>query len=126
MKEAAEVLRRIAAASKLNLDGAFASDTPKVTADPPRIQQVLSNLVGNAIKFTPAGGKIILRASRGEKEARFVVVDTGPGIAPDALPHIFGRLWQGNRADRRGIGLGLTIAKGIGETHRGKIWVERQ
>ncbi|MFN2603630.1 MAG: PAS domain S-box protein [Gemmatimonadaceae bacterium] len=126
INEAVEVLRPIAAASKLGLDCDIASDTPKVTADPPRIQQVLSNLVGNAIKFTPAGGQIILRARPGDKEACFVVADTGPGIAPDALPHIFGRLWQGNRADRRGIGLGLTIAKGIVEAHGGRIWVESQ
>ena len=126
INEAVELLRPIAAASKLGLDCDVAADTPKVTADPPRIQQVLSNLVGNAIKFTPAGGQIILRASRGDNEARFVVADTGPGIAPDALPHIFGRLWQGNRADRRGIGLGLTIAKGIVEAHGGRIWVESQ
>jgi signal transduction histidine kinase len=54
------------------------------------------------------------------------VTDTGPGIAPDALPHVFGHFWQGNRADRRGIGLGLTIAKGIVEAHGGRIWVESQ
>ena len=85
INEAVELLRPIAAASKLGLDCDVASDTPKVTADPPRIQQVLSNLVGNAIKFTPAGGNIVLRARPGDKEVSFVVADTGPGIAPDAL-----------------------------------------
>jgi PAS domain S-box-containing protein len=124
--EALELLRPIAAASSLRLESEVASDFPPITVDPPRIQQVLSNLVGNAIKFTPAGGQIVLRAKPVDREARFVVSDTGPGIAPDALPHIFGRFWQAKRADRRGIGLGLTIAKGIVEAHGGRIWVESQ
>jgi PAS domain S-box-containing protein len=126
LSEAVEILRPMAAASSLTLESDVASDTPRIAVDPPRIQQVLSNLVGNAIKFTPAGGHIVLRARPGKNEVSFVVADTGPGIAPDALPHIFGRLWQGNRSDRRGIGLGLTIAKGIVEAHGGRIWVESQ
>jgi PAS domain S-box-containing protein len=124
--EALEVLRPMATASSLTLESDVAADTPKIAVDAPRIQQVLSNLVGNAIKFTPAGGQIVLRARPGKAEACFAVVDTGPGIAPDALPHIFGRFWQGKRSDRRGIGLGLTIAKGIVEAHGGRIWVESQ
>ncbi len=126
VNDALELLRPIAAASSLQLEGDVASDCPRITVDQPRIQQVLSNLVGNAIKFTPAGGQIVLRAQPAEKEACFIVTDTGPGIAPDALPHVFGHFWQGNRADRRGIGLGLTIAKGIVEAHGGRIWVESQ
>ena len=124
--EALDILRPIAAVSSLSLEADIASDTPRICVDPPRIQQVLSNLVGNAIKFTPAGGHIWLRARPGKGEASFIVADTGPGIAPDALPHIFGRFWQGKRSDRRGIGLGLTIAKGIVEAHGGRIWVESQ
>ena len=126
VSDALEILRPIAAASSLSLESEVAPDFPRISVDSPRIQQVLSNLVGNAIKFTPAGGKITLRAAPSESEACFIVVDTGPGIAPDALPHIFGRFWQGKRADRRGIGLGLTIAKGIVEAHGGRIWVESQ
>jgi signal transduction histidine kinase len=126
VSEAIEILRPVAAASSLRLESDVAPDFPLIAVDPPRIQQVLSNLVGNAIKFTPAGGQIVLRAKPADGEARFVVVDNGPGIAPDALPHIFGRFWQGKRTDRRGIGLGLTIAKGIVEAHGGRIWVESQ
>lgn len=124
--EALDTLRPIAAANSLSLDSEVAPDFPPITVDSPRIQQVLSNLVGNAIKFTPAGGQIVLRARPTEREACFIVADTGPGIAPDALPHIFGRFWQGKSTDRRGIGLGLTIAKGIVEAHGGRIWVESQ
>jgi signal transduction histidine kinase len=124
--EAVELLRPIAQASSLRLETDVAREAPPVSVDPPRIQQVLSNLVGNAIKFTPAGGEISLRVAPVDSEVRFAVIDTGPGIAPDVLPHIFGRFWQGNRADRRGIGLGLTIAKGIVEAHGGRIWVESQ
>jgi len=126
VSEALDLLRPIAAASSLTLDAAISPDTPRVSVDPPRIQQVLSNLIGNAIKFTPAGGQIILGTESGDKEARFVVTDTGPGIPPDQLPHIFGRFYQGKRTDRRGIGLGLAIAKGIVEAHGGRIWVESQ
>jgi signal transduction histidine kinase len=100
-------------------------DLPPIHADSARIQQVLSNLVGNAIKFTPPGGRITVRAERaGPNEVRVVVSDTGPGIAPEMLPHVFSRFWQGKRSDRRGVGLGLSIAKGIIEAHDGRIWVE--
>jgi PAS domain S-box-containing protein len=126
VSEAIEVLRPIAAASSLRLDCDIVPDMPRVRVDAPRIQQVLSNLIGNAIKFTPAGGQIVLSARRTNDEACFVVTDNGPGIAPDSLPHIFGRFWQGKRTDRRGIGLGLAIAKGIVEAHGGRIWVESQ
>jgi signal transduction histidine kinase len=126
VNEAVEILRPIATASSLRLESEVSPDLPPIRVDPSRIQQVLSNLVGNAIKFTPAGGEITLRATPGDHEACFVVADTGPGIPPDALPHIFGRFWQGKATDRRGIGLGLAIAKGIVEAHGGRIWVESQ
>ncbi|MGH7664706.1 MAG: sensor histidine kinase [Gemmatimonadaceae bacterium] len=124
VREAAEMLRPIATAASLRLDTELPDDLPSISADPLRIQQVLSNLVGNAIKFTPAGGRIAIRVEEKDTEILCSVTDTGPGIAPDAIPHIFGRFWQGNVTDRRGIGLGLAISKGIIEAHRGRIWVE--
>jgi PAS domain S-box-containing protein len=124
MNEAVEMLRPLAAANSLELIAQLASQLPPVLADAPRILQVMSNLVGNAVKFTPPGGRIILRAEPVDDEVRFTVADTGPGIAPEQLPHLFGRYWQGDRRDRRGIGLGLAIAKGIVEAHGGRIWVE--
>jgi signal transduction histidine kinase len=95
-----------------------------VLADAARIQQVLSNLVGNAVKFTPRSGRITVCAEHIDGEVRFGVIDTGPGIPAEQLPHIFGRFWQAKTSDRRGIGLGLAIAKGIVEAHNGRIWVE--
>ena len=110
---------------RLVLESVVSEDLPPIHADPARIQQVLSNLVGNAIKFTPQGGRITIRAERGgADEVRIAVRDTGPGMAVEQLPHIFGRYWQGKRSDRRGIGLGLAIVKGIVEAHGGRIWVE--
>jgi signal transduction histidine kinase len=93
-------------------------------ADAGRVLQVLSNLVGNALKFTPKGGRITIRADAAPGGVRFSVTDTGQGIPPEQLAKIFGRFWQANPADRRGIGLGLTIAKGIVEAHGGRIWCE--
>jgi signal transduction histidine kinase len=78
------------------------------------------------VKFTPRQGRITVAADRLDAEVRFAVIDTGPGIPPEQVPHIFGRFWQGRSSDRRGIGLGLAIAKGIVEAHRGRIWVESQ
>jgi signal transduction histidine kinase len=88
--------------------------------------QVLSNLVGNAVKFTPAGGTITIRAEDAPGGVRFSVSDTGVGMTPEQLSKLFGQFWQANPADRRGIGLGLSIAKGIVEAHGGRIWVESQ
>jgi signal transduction histidine kinase len=127
VSDALEMLRPLASSSSLQLDAAVPDRLPRVPVDPARVQQVLSNLVGNAIKFTPAGGSITVRAELApEGEVCLAVVDTGPGIPNEQLPHIFGRFWQGRRADRRGVGLGLAIAKAIVEAHHGRIWVESQ
>jgi PAS domain S-box-containing protein len=122
--EAMEMLRPLATGNSLTLCAEVPADLPQAQIDSPRIHQVLSNLVGNSIKFTPAGGTITLRAEAFGDEVRISVIDTGPGIAPEQLPHLFGRYWQGAAGDRRGIGLGLAIAKGIVEAHKGRIWVE--
>jgi PAS domain S-box-containing protein len=98
---------------------------PKVMADRERIQQALSNLVGNAIKFSAPGSKIVVVARGGDNDGVIIsVIDNGKGIAPDQLPRVFDRYWQSSRTDRQGAGLGLAIAKGIIETHGGRIWIE--
>jgi PAS domain S-box-containing protein len=122
--EAVDLLRPVASGGGVRLLPEVSPELPLVYADAPRIQQVLSNLLGNAIKFTPRDGTVTVRASVLEDEVRVVVVDTGAGIAADQLPHVFGRFWQARAGDRRGIGLGLAIAKGLVEAHGGRIWVE--
>ena len=93
-------------------------------ADRERIQQTLSNLVGNAIKFSESGSKIVVLARKGSDVVVISVLDKGRGITADQLPRVFDRYWQSSRTDRQGAGLGLAIAKGIIETHGGTIWLE--
>ena len=94
-------------------------------ADPVRLQQVLANLVANAIKFTPAGGDVALGAHGEGAEVVLWVQDNGPGIPPEQLPHVFERFWQDRkRRGAGGLGLGLAIAKGIVDAHGGRIWLD--
>jgi signal transduction histidine kinase len=95
-----------------------------VRGDRERLLQVLENLIGNAIKFTPAGGSVTVGAREHEDGVRFFVSDTGVGIDPDDLERIFDRFWQARGADTRGAGLGLSICKRIIEVHGGRVWVE--
>ena len=95
-----------------------------VSADRDRLLQVVGNLLDNAFKYTPGGGRVSLRACEHQGYAEIIVQDPGPGIAPEDLPHIFDRFWRGDRASRASAGLGLAICKGIVEAHNGRIWVE--
>ena len=95
-----------------------------VLADRDRVGQVLSNLAGNAAKFTPEGGRIEVRADAVAEGVRFMVRDSGPGLASEDLPHVFDRFWQARKVRRGGVGLGLPITKGIIDAHGGRIWVE--
>jgi PAS domain S-box-containing protein len=101
-----------------------APDVPPIVADRDRLHQVLSNLLGNALKFTPEGGRVSIRAKRVEGDVQIEVADTGPGIPPEDLPRIFDPYWQARRTARLGAGLGLAISRGIVEGHGGRIWVE--
>jgi PAS domain S-box-containing protein len=114
----------VAAAASLELQPEIERDLPEVSADRDRLLQVFDNLIGNAIKFTPPGGHIRVGAAPAGEEVRFWVSDTGTGIAAEDLPHVFDRFWQARQAQRRGTGLGLTIAKGIIEAHGGRIWAD--
>jgi signal transduction histidine kinase len=126
VNDTVEMLFPLAHGSTITLEANVAENLAPVVADAARIQQVLSNLVGNAVKFTPRDGRVIVSAEPIDGGVRFGVIDNGPGIPPDQVPHIFGRFWQAMPSDRRGIGLGLAIAKGIVEAHGGMIWVESQ
>jgi signal transduction histidine kinase/CheY-like chemotaxis protein len=101
---------------------------PPIQADEERILQVLENLVGNALKFTPPGGVVTVGASRADDPGWvvFSVRDTGPGIPQEYLPRVFDRFFQAQSSDRRGSGLGLAICKAIVEAHGGRIWAESQ
>ena len=94
--------------------------------DHDRIVQVLANLLGNAMKFTPRGGAVHLRAERRGEEVELTLRDNGPGIAPDALPHVFERFWKVDDEARRGLGLGLYICERIVTAHGGRIGVESE
>jgi signal transduction histidine kinase len=124
IREALDLLRPVAQSRGQSIDEDISDDLPGASADPGRIQQVVSNLVGNALKFSLTGGRVMVSAECVASEIRIAITDTGPGITADQLPHVFGRFWQGQRSDRRGIGLGLAIAKGIIDAHGGRIWVE--
>jgi signal transduction histidine kinase len=125
LERAAHMLRPLVDAAGLELH-VRATGAATVHADDARLLQVVSNLVGNAVKFTPAPGAVHVTAVVAADECRVSVRDTGPGIPPEQVPHLFGAFWQARHADRRGLGLGLAIARGIVEAHGGRIWVESE
>jgi len=100
------------------------ADDFEAICDRERVLQVLGNLIGNAIKFTPDGGSVVVRAEPVGDEVLFSVRDSGIGVSPKQLPYVFDRFWQATPKTRLGSGLGLTIAKGIVEALGGRIWVE--
>ena len=97
-----------------------------IFGDRDRLLQVLTNLVDNAIKFTPEGGVVTLKAEKHRAEIRFFISDTGPGISEGDQEHIFEPYWQAGPTAYTGVGLGLAIAKQIVEQHGGEIWVESE
>lgn len=120
-----ERLRPQANRSGLSLEVHFPQGLPPVLADGERIQQVLMNLLHNAIKFTPAGGKVEVSAEFIGEEVIVAVRDTGIGISPQDLPRVFERFYRADRArSGSGTGLGLAIAKHIVQNHGGRIWAE--
>lgn len=124
LEETYELFKAQAATAFITLQYGTGGAVPKVYADHHRLLQVLSNLIGNAMKFTPKGGMIAFRADAQDDHVLFAVTDTGPGIPKKNLQDIFNPYWQAKRAERLGAGLGLPIAKGIVEAHGGQIWVE--
>ena len=121
-----EVMRTQAEARRQNIELNIGSGLPLVWADPDRIGQVLSNLLGNAIKFSPEDSKVIVSALQQGDRVVIGVSDQGPGIPPEYLQKVFDRYWQPAGTKGLGSGLGLSIAKGIVEAHCGKIWAESQ
>lgn len=105
-------------------------DLPDVNVDPDRMAQILDNLVGNALRFTPAHGRITLTAAVVDHTVRLAVQDTGPGLLPEALAHAFDRFYRGDKSRQRqadgGSGLGLAIVKSLVEAQHGRVWAESQ
>ena len=126
VQEAVEAATPLATGKKLRLEREVPENLLAVCSDRDRVLQVFGNLIGNAIKFTPEGGQITIRAENETLAVKFAVCDTGPGIPPEHLPHVFDRYWQAKSTDKLGTGLGLSIAKGIVEAHGGRIWVESE
>jgi len=119
-------MRALAEAKRQTLQVDFPSSLPLVAVDAQRVGQVVSNLVSNAIKFTPEEGTIRVSARQRDRQIVVSVADTGPGIPQEYLSKIFDRFWRGPGTKQKGSGLGLSIAKGIVEAHGGTIWAESQ
>jgi PAS domain S-box-containing protein len=120
-----EMHRQAARDRGVAVEAVISPDMPPVHADAMRLVQVLTNLVGNAVKFTESGGHVTIRAAVDGNAARLSVADTGIGIPPEHLSQIFDRWWHAKRSSRTaGTGLGLAIARGIILAHGGRIWVE--
>ncbi|MGN6105320.1 MAG: ATP-binding protein [Kofleriaceae bacterium] len=126
LRDTLEMLGSAAAARRIAISTRVVPPDLAVRADRERVLQLLSNLVGNAIKFTPPEGRVAISVEPVGDHARFAVSDTGPGIPPDHLPHIFERFWRHHRTSQSGVGLGLFIAKNIVEAHGGRIWVDSE
>jgi signal transduction histidine kinase len=124
--EAVDVFQANATGNGLVLKATPAAASLPAEFDHDRILQVLANLITNAIKFTPSGGRIDIRGELQGGELRISVADTGTGIAPGQLTAVFERFWQAGSRDRRGLGLGLYIARCIVEAHGGRIRVESE
>jgi two-component system sensor histidine kinase BaeS len=121
--EVAASFRPAAEAAGVALTAETAADLPLLDVDPVRVREVLSNLVANALRYTPSGGRVTISvASAGDARVRVAVTDTGSGIPPDVLPHVFERFTKS--AESRGSGLGLAIARNLVVAHGGEIEAE--
>ena len=124
LMQAVEMFTPLAEDASIDFHCETPEHLPRVLVDGDRLLQVLANLIGNALKFTPAGGRVTVRAGVDGDQLRLTVEDTGPGIAPEHLAHIFDRFWHERSTARvRGTGLGLAITKGLVEAHGGRIRV---
>lgn len=122
LTEAVEVLTPVAAEKEIALDAQLPAAAIEVLCDDGRLVQIISNLVGNAIKFSPALSTVTIRAVECDREVRFSIADRGPGIPEEQLRLIFQPYWMGGLA--KGTGLGLYISQGLVEAHGGRLWVE--
>ncbi len=121
---AVDAVAPAAAAKEVKLSAVFAPDLPSIDADPARLQQIASNLLSNGIKFTPAGGRVEIAVRASAAEIEIQVSDSGRGIAPEFLPHVFERFQQADSSTTRseaGLGLGLAIVRHLVLAHGGSV-----
>jgi signal transduction histidine kinase len=122
-RDAVAAYRPIARDKNITLEDTIETPLPQISGDRDRLMQAVSNLLGNAFKFTPSGGYVTFAVQANDDHVRFIVCDTGPGIAPTDLPHIFKPFWQAKKTAHLGAGLGLKITRAIVEAHGGTIVV---
>lgn len=123
-RQAEETFRPLAEKQAIYFEAVPPDDGVAVRADPFRVSQIVGNIVGNAIKFTPEHGSVTIRAAANGNHVAIHITDSGPGIPPTDIEHLFDDFWQARRNDHRGVGLGLAIAKGVVEAHGGMIWCD--
>jgi signal transduction histidine kinase len=129
VKGLASAARQVANDKRLRLETFVDPAVGTVLADRDKLEKVVLNLVFNALKFTPAGGRVELRAEKRGEEMTLIVTDTGMGISEKNLPHVFDRFWQADGSSKRkyqGVGIGLALVKELVEIHGGKVTVESQ
>jgi signal transduction histidine kinase len=125
VKKSMRSLRSLAEANKISIDAEPGESIPDVLADRDRIEQVITNLLSNALKYTPPKSSVRISVLSADNAVRVSVIDQGPGIPPDQLQKVFDRFQQLAGA-KKGTGLGLTIARALVEQHHGRIWVESE
>ena len=115
-------------AKRISLDVELAPGLPRILADEGRAIQILTNLTGNALQYTPEGGRVGIRAKQVDRFVAFSIQDTGVGIPSEHIEHIFDRFYRVDKSRSRrsggGSGIGLTIARALVEAHGGRIWAE--
>ncbi|HEX9921908.1 MAG TPA: ATP-binding protein [Anaerolineae bacterium] len=129
VRQVGERLRLRAEEKNISLEIQAAADLPEIQADPERLTQVITNLVDNALRYTPAGTRVTVAAQPAPGGIELLVSDTGPGIPPEELPHVFDRFWRVEKSRNRatgGSGLGLAIVKQLIEAHGGQVQVKSE
>ena len=121
VEDAVEAARLAAEAKRIDIDVGIPEGSPVALVDRQRLTQVLANLIGNAVKFSPEGARVKVELHSGRTGPRIDVTDSGPGISKADLPHVFSRYWQAADSAHLGTGLGLFIARSIVEAHGGRI-----